>query len=126
MKTAKTKRAKNLLTQPNIRRLEESLAEAAGTEKGILSERAREEARERAYEIVLLAGGKICASRGVAGLVLEYLGFVRFINMNRKTIHKFVFIPEPYEHGEHRRIYMIPSEVAEKILVLGWPKPTDD
>ena len=72
-----------------------------------------------------MAGGDTAKSG--RGSVVCYEHFVRFVNINRKRLHKFVFFPEPYwdQDYTYRAVYMIPSEVAEKILVFGWPKPTD-
>lgn len=126
MTKTKAKRARNLLTLPNIEKLYDSLVEAVGIEEGNLSDSARKNAQERAWEIVLMAGGQM-AHTGKSP-VLHYEHLVRFVNINRKRLHKFALVPEPYQDRDnpYRAIIMIPSDAAEKVLVLGWPKPTDD
>lgn len=123
---ATTRRIRNLLTQPNIERLYESLVEAVGIEEGSLSNSAREEAQERAWEIVQAAGGDFARTGRYA--VTHYTQLIHFVNVNRKRLHKFVLVPEPYtgQDDPYRAVYMIPSDAAEKVLVLGWPKPADN
>jgi hypothetical protein len=119
-------RAKNLLTQPNIRRLRDSLMEAVGVQYGPMSEETRKAADLRALEIVRTAGGELAYTGNTGNaLVTNYGHFVNFVNINRRRLHRFVLIAEPYTDPEspHMGVYMIPADAAEKILVLGWPKP---
>jgi hypothetical protein len=118
-------RPKNILTQPNIRRLRDSLMEAVGVQYGPVSEETRKAARARALEIVWTAGGDLaCTGNAV---VTNYGHFVNFVNINRRRLHGFVLIAEPHLYLDpectHMGVYMIPADAAEKILVLGWPRP---
>jgi hypothetical protein len=68
MPKSKTK-AKNILTMPNIRRLANSLAEAASNGKKLATKASSEMARKRAREIVRMAGGKIACTGDAPVLV---------------------------------------------------------
>jgi len=116
-------RPKNILTQPNISRLGDSLEEAVGVKDGPMSEDARKEANRRALGIVRMAGGDLAYSGALP--VIHYGHFVKFVNINRRRLHRFVLIAEPYTDPEspYMGVYMIPADAAEKILVLGWPRP---
>jgi hypothetical protein len=116
-------RAKNLLAQPNIRRLKDSLMEAVGVQYGPMSEETRKAARRRALEIVRMAGGDLAYTGNTGNALVTHYG--HFVNINRRRLHRFVLIAEPYTDPEspHMGVYMIPADAAEKILVLGWPRP---
>jgi hypothetical protein len=116
-------RPKNILTIPNIRRLKESLLEAVGVQEGPMTKATREDAQRRALEIVRMAGGDLAYSGELP--VMVYQNLVHFVNVNRRRLHRFVLIEEPYKNHESSfmLVYMIPTDAAEKILVLGWPQP---
>lgn len=122
------KRPKSLLTISCVRKLHDSLVEAVGVkEDQIANETARNKTKERALRIVRMAGGDLARTSKNKKIppVLHYTHLIHFVNVNRKRLHKFVLLPEPYADGPYQAIYVIPSEVAEKVLVLGWPRPED-